>query len=270
MVKERSEISYTSKVYTYPDGSQDIIVADSPIFRSSGWEAVDRFPRPISTDSSESVDMADTTDVVSELLDRKKRESGSKSAGEDMLRSMRRARAKLRRLALANSFELFCTLTLDPERIQRYDPVEVAKKLNQWARNMVQRHGMKYILVPERHKDGAFHFHGFLAGDIRLKEAPVEWDGRKVYNLPQWKLGFSTAQFLYGDYQQAVGYCCKYIGKQEDQRPLGRWYYSGGGLVEPEVSYHNLEIRDFEGFQIEIPGISILKISNNTNQKVEV
>lgn len=173
------------------------------------------------------------------------REAGKKSEGADMQRSMRRARAKLRRLALANDFEYFVTLTLDPAKIDRYDPAAVTKALGRWADNMVRRHGLRYILVPEQHKDGAFHFHGFLAGKgLRIADSGVEWEGRKVYNLPQWALGFSTAQQLYGDYHAAVGYCCKYIGKQDGERPLGRWYYSGGPLAEPEKEY--LEV-DYHG-----------------------
>lgn len=171
------------------------------------------------------------------------RVAGKAAEGEDKERSMRRARAKLRRLALANDFEYFVTLTLDGAKIDRYDPKAVVKALGQWSDNMVRRHGLRYILVPERHKDGALHFHGFMGGrGLKATDSGVEWDGRPVYNLPQWTLGFSTAQRLYGDYHAAVGYCCKYIGKQ-GERPAGRWYYSGGALAEPvkeylEMDYH--------------------------------
>lgn len=174
------------------------------------------------------------------------REAGKKAEGQDMERSMRRARAKLRRLALANDFEYFVTLTLDPARIDRYDGAAVVKALGRWADNMVRRHGLRYILVPERHKDGAFHFHGFVAGrGLEVADSGVCWDDRPVYNLPQWTMGFSTAQRLYGSYHAAVGYCCKYIGKQSGERALGRWYYSGGPLAEPakeyiEVDYNGL------------------------------
>lgn len=168
----------------------------------------------------------------------KAREAGKKAEGADMERSMRRARAKLRRLALANDFEYFVTLTLDPAKIDRYDGAAVTKALGRWCDNMVRRHGLRYILVPERHKDGAFHFHGFFAGKgLEVVDSGIFFDGRPVYNLPQWTLGFTTAQRLYGDYHAAVGYCCKYIGKQAGERPLGRWYYSGGALAEPQKEY---------------------------------
>lgn len=210
---------YNAIVYSYPGGDTDMLFT-SGLFQVGVERPPDEKPAA--------------------------REAGKKSEGADMERSMRRARAKLRRLALANDFEYFVTLTLDPKRIDRYDGAAVVKALGTWADNMARRHGLRYILVPERHRDGAFHFHGFMDGrGLKAEDSGVEWDGRPVYNLPQWTLGFSTAQRLYGDYHAAVGYCCKYIGKQAGERPLGRWYYSGGALQEPtkelvEVDYRSL------------------------------
>lgn len=220
MRKNVHDIVHNAVRYSYPDGEYDLICCTAPIFRESGWEAVDdrqqRAPTP--------------------------RAAGKKSEGVDCERSMRRARAKLRRLALANEFEYFVTLTLDAAKIDRYDGKAVVRALNRWADNMVRRNGLRYILVPELHKDGAFHFHGFMAGEgLRVVDSGVEWDGRPVYNLPQWTLGFTTAQRLYGEYHAAVTYCTKYIGKQSAGRPLGRWYYSGGGLREADKMYCDLE-----------------------------
>lgn len=234
-MKNGHELNHNGLVYLYPDGSQDVLCCTSPIFREPGWEPVGWAEKPQGAP----------------------REKGKKSEGDDLMRSARRARANLRRLALSNDFRYFVTLTLDGAKVDRYDPAAVVKKLNQWADNMVRRHGLRYILVPELHKDGAFHFHGFLAGDgLKAVDSGVKWEGRTVYNLPQWRLGFTTAQELYGDYHAAVGYCCKYVGKQEGQRPLGRWYYSGGALRQPEKVLCDLEYRDeaASGFEFEIPG----------------
>ena len=241
-------------LYQYPNGCLDIVCASDKWWTPAGWEEAEgrhgrQRPAPAP------------------------REAGAKSAGDDMLRSMRRARAQLRRLALANDFEYFVTLTLDGARIDRYDPVEVTRKLNQWCSNMVKRHGLRYILVPEFHQDGALHFHGFMAGTgLNAVDSDVEWDGRPVYNLPQWGYGFSTAQRLYGEYTAAVGYCSKYIGKQQGQRPLGRWYYSGGALRKPEKTYVPMAYRDLaeaykaDAIELEIPGSKLLVI--HTKQEV--
>ena len=54
------------------------------------------------------------------------------------------------------------TLTLDQTQVDRYDMAAITRKLNAWLSNQVQRRGLIYVLVPERHKDGAIHFHGFF------------------------------------------------------------------------------------------------------------
>ena len=91
--------------------------------------------------------------------------------------------------------------------------------------------------------------------------------GARCTNLPQWGYGFTTAQRLYGDYHAAVGYCCKYIAKQDGERPLGRWYYSGGALQEPEKILCDLEYRDIENaVEYSIPGAK-MKISRQNGGK---
>lgn len=210
-----------------------------------------------------------------------------------MLRSMRRARAKVRRFALANTFTWFVTLTLAPDAVDRYDPAAIMRKVNRWADNMVRRHGLRYVLVPERHKDGAFHFHGFFAGEgveavdsgtislpghkprrPRSEQQRAEWlaaGGHVVYNLPQWPYGYSTALELYGSYANAVAYVCKYIGKQDGERPMGRWYYSGGGLKEPQKEYAVLGYgqlaEEFQGEAVEfqVPGSKMLVIHHRAD-----
>ena len=248
-MKNGREITHNALIYRFPDGSEDVICAADPIFREPGWELAgwheDQRAKPAA------------------------REAGKKSEGSDMERSMRRARAKLRRLALANSFDYFVTLTLSPDRIDRYDTAAITRALNRWCDNMVRRHGLRYILVPERHQDGAIHFHGFMSGDgLVAVDSGIKWDDRPVYNLPQWTLGFTTAQRLYGDYHAAVGYCCKYIGKQNEARPMGRWYYSGGGLIEPEKILADFEYRAVENaVEFSIPGtkIKVLRTKGGKN-----
>ena len=133
--KRLSEVSYTGRVKVYPDGSRDILVCSKAVFRMGGWE--DTTPR------------------------RKERRKAPEGAADDA-RAMRRARAQVRELALCNHFTQFVTLTLDAAQVDRYDMAAITRKLNAWLSNQVQRRGLRYILVPERHKDGAVHFHGFF------------------------------------------------------------------------------------------------------------
>ena len=241
---EKSDIKHYAKMLRYPNGMVDIMASTETDFGPKGYEAAEDYSRPICG--------------VRERSERTKTTDRPQALAEDIERSMRRARAKVRRMALSNDFQYFVTLTLDQMMVDRYDMGAVVKKLNAWCSNMVQRKGLRYILVPERHKDGAIHFHGFFnaalpvedSGTIRLPggkkprrprsdKQRAEWlaaGGRVVYNLPGWPLGYTTAMELYGEYPAAVAYVCKYIGKA-GEKPGGRWYYSGGDLKEPAVEY---------------------------------
>ena len=251
-----SEISFTGRVKHFPDGSRELMACSKPWFRDPGWEARDPGPKR-----------------------RRPREEGG-----DMARAVRRARAQVRDLALCNPFSHFVTLTLDPARVDRYDMEAITRKLNAWLSNQVQRRGLRYVLVPERHQDGAIHFHGFFndvlervdSGTVippgggkprkpRSRAQRAAWlaeGGRVVWNLPGWSLGFTTALELVGDYHRAVSYVCKYIGKQQAphgtgaDKPGGRWYYSGGELARPRV-----ELADLDPWEIrERPGARVLEV----------
>ena len=233
-------VSHYAKIYSYPGGLVDIVASSSPDFKEVGWEPADEWSRGSKPKPSEA------------------QRKSPDPKGEDLQRSMRRARAKVRRIALANEFKWFVTLTLDPEKVDSKDGAAVVKVLNAWCSNAVQRYGLRYILVPERHKKGGIHFHGFFSDSLEAVDSGTmkppgggkprkprsaaqraDWlrnGGQVVYNLPRWTWGFTTAMELYGEYPAAVAYVCKYIGK-EGEKPAGRWYYSGGDLREPEVTY---------------------------------
>ena len=243
-------VKHYAKAYIYPCGVMDILSSTEPDFGPKGWESAEDYARPAKVRL-----VADQQDEVAAAQQTKQQ---PQALAEDIERSMRRARAKVRRIALANEFRYFVTLTLDPAKVDSHNGAAVVKKLNAWASNAVQRHGLRYILVPELHKKGGIHFHGFFndalpavdSGTIRVPWAKKprkprsnaereQWlaaGGQIVYNLPGWALGFTTAMELYGDYPAAVAYVCKYIGK-DGTKPAGRWYYSGGALREPHAEY---------------------------------
>lgn len=253
LTAREDDIRYYCKVYTYPDGTQDLVAASKPLFREKGWEDVKKPPKAKLA--------AETAETAAKVATDEARRA------ENEARSMRRARAKVRRLALANEFTWFVTLTLAPDKVDRMDGAAVVKKLNAWCSNAVQRQGLKYILVPERHKKGGIHFHGFFNNALEVVESGhFDKKGHPIYNLPRWDLGFTTAIGLYGDYASAVAYVCKYIGKQ-GEKPAGRWYYSGGSLVEPEESMVDIsagELLDTFGsraWSIEVPGALIAGVN---------
>lgn len=275
-----SAFRHTAKILHYPCGICDLIASTSADFGTGGWERSGWRREPPS--------LADSQDETSE-----RQRQCVDPEGEDRERSVRRARAKLRRLALANEFRWFVTLTIDPGQVDSKDGKAVIKKLNTWTSNAVQRKGLRYLLVPERHKKGGIHFHGFFSDTLEMVDSGTikppfggkprrprsdaqrrQWlaeGGKIVYNIPGWSLGFTTAIELYGEYPAAVAYVCKYIGKEEE-KPAGRWYYSGGDLREPTVQYCDISPRDLiaaykdRAFYLDLPGRG-LAIANGIKEE---
>lgn len=220
-----SDVFCNAKLKQYPDGFYELLVCERPIFRPDGWE---------------------------EEGAKKKKEPSAEGACAE--RAKRRARCALRDIALSTPFSFFVTFTLDQTKIERHDPAVILKTLNRWLDNNVRRKGLCYILVPEYHKKGGIHFHGFI-NDVfsAVDSGHVDRLGHTIFNLPAWKFGFSTAIRLYGDRFQAVSYVCKYISKS-DEKIGGRWYYSGGALRRPEISFFNtpFSLDDDGGYQFTV------------------
>lgn len=251
---------HNARIKTYPDGSREILVCSKGVFREPGWE--EKHPKRRHQTRAKPYGL----------------EEPDEFSGESAKRAQRRARSRVRDIALSNPFTHFVTLTLDPAKVDRYDMGPITRRLNHWLCNQVRRKGLIYVLVPERHKDGAIHFHGFFNDALERvdsgtmippeggkprkpssKAQMAEWaekGGRVVWNLPGWSLGFTTALELRGSYPKAVSYVCKYIGKQGD-KPGGRWYYSGGKLEEPKVELCDLDFRDVwnmgGGYMFDVP-----------------
>ena len=270
------DLMHNARLKRYPDGSGEILIGSRPF----GGGSVSRLPSfaddgeppfRYSDDEARYADME--RDAIQAGDDvRSLAENAAIQQQRSILRSVRRAKKAVKDLARSNDWAYFVTLTLSPEKVNRYDPEEVLRHLRHWLGNNVRRKGLVYVLVPEHHKDGAIHFHGLFndalsavdSGTMSVpgRKAPVKVrsdahrtaleraGGHAVYNLPDWGWGFSTAIQLYGEKDRAINYVCKYIGKEmEDGAPAkigGRWYYSGGSLLRPTVEWFDVDVRDYE------------------------
>lgn len=196
------------------------------------------------------------------------------SEEEKIERSRARAKSKLYDLIMCNHFDYFVTLTLSPESVaDRSDYSEVIRRLNVFLGNRVRRKGLVYVGVAERHKKGGVHFH-FLTNDVLALESsgtflapgrkrPVKEstlirlgvqlsDCRTVYNVTDWRIGFSTAIALDGNRQAVANYIGKYLTKGE--KVGGRWYLSGGELHHPRFEYARIDYDTFDpDFKFECP-----------------
>ena len=179
--------------------------------------------------------------------------------------SQRRAVRRCRDIGTCNpDLDIFVTLTLDREKIDRYDYAQIIRVLNVWLDNRVRRNGLKYLIVPELHKDGAIHFHGLFNDVLDRRPAGVKHHGKWVYNLPDWTLGFTTAQRVTGpDCSRKVAeYVLKYITKSAGKIG-GRFYLHGGRLDEPAIVWYDIPIDAIPGKPFEVaPGVEVISSRN--------
>lgn len=162
-----------------------------------------------------------------------------------------RNRAKKRFFdAMMSDYDLDCmvTLTFSPDKVERTSYADIIKRLSVWLDNRVRRRGLKYLLVPEYHKDGvSIHFHGFMnSAAMKLVDSGHKQKGRKVYNVADFDFGFTTAVMLDDNREHAAFYCYKYITK-ETVRIGGRYVLQGGNIRKPLYVYDNVDYVEAEG-----------------------
>lgn len=142
----------------------------------------------------------------------------------------------------ANRWDWFVTFTFDPNKLDSTNLDIIAQKTKDWLNNLKKRYcpDMIYIIVPELHKDGKkWHLHGLLANceGLTLHDSGIEKKGKKIYNVNNWKWGFSTATKVENT-GKVSRYITKYITKELCNMITGkkRYWASRNCLRMNEVS----------------------------------
>lgn len=152
-----------------------------------------------------------------------------------------RASNAVRSLALSNHWDAFLTLTFDDDKapdagVSYNVALMFAKRALKSLR--VAYPDMNYLLVPEQgEKNGRWHFHALVAN---LPKSAYKFSGRftrsheKIYNLPSWRFGFTTATFV-RDQNKVCRYIAKYITKSSSRVPFNcKRYLCSQGLKNCE------------------------------------
>ena len=196
--------------------------------------------------------------------------------------NLSRARGRVFELAMCNPWEWFFTGTISAENWDRSDLDAWYKSLSQYVRNL-RRNGSpcSYLLVPEQHKNGAWHIHGLLSGfpsdsfrafgadeylplallrKIRSGTDVREWVGYRL------RYGFCSLEPIRNQ-NRAASYITKYITKSLGSgegvnlpglAPGKHLYYSSRGLAGAElmaVEYFHIPDGykwDYEGEYVNI------------------
>lgn len=156
--------------------------------------------------------------------------------------SVSRTRAAIFELAMCNDFEWFVTMTLDSEKRDRNDLQAFRRDFAQFVRDQnkkrSQEQKIEYLLIPEQHKDGAWHMHGLFKGLregtdlVRNEHRYLDWPGYRK------RFGFFSCDRIRS--QEACSkYITKYVTKDIDQSTAldsgAHAYYASQGLKRREA-----------------------------------
>lgn len=158
---------------------------------------------------------------------------------EKLSNNVVRARTRVFEYAACNNFDYFITMTINKAKLDRYDLKEYIKKLGQFIRDYRKKYGcdIQYLLIPEKHKDGAWHMHGLIKG------IPKDHLHKNEYGYLDWqeyKDKFGNCSIDKVRNQEAVSkYITKYIRKSFDtdrgvSEKESKLYYSSRGLKRPQ------------------------------------
>lgn len=167
-------------------------------------------------DASQWIDDFDDLDALEQ---KRKAESERVSAA--------RCKNNLYYISRSNVWQWFVTLTIAPsDRIDRYNYDECSAKVRKWFDNLRQRKtpDLYYLIVPEMHKDGAWHYHALIGGADGLTfvdSGHKDAGGEPIYNFEDWRYGFSTATRIV-DTCRASSYIAKYITKDMCRATKGK------------------------------------------------
>ncbi len=128
------------------------------------------------------------------------------------------------------------------------------KKLGNWLNNQVDRKGLKYILVPEYHKSGRIHCHALINDVFKLVDSSHRSKQKIIYNILDWRYGFSTAIELDKNIYRVANYVSKYISKGT-KKIFGKYYWHSKNIRrEPDTylidsDYESINLKEY--FPIE-------------------
>lgn len=175
-------------------------------------------------------------------------------------------------------WDFFVTLTFDKNEVDRFDYSSVRKLFTKWIDNVKhQNKNLKYIFVPELHKNGAVHIHGMIGNCPNLKIIPavnphtckhIYKNGSQIFNIKNFTYGFTTISKIKNQEACSV-YVSKYMSKDLIDFSFKNKYFRSHNLKKPIIEYDILsddEILDF----MSINNITFYKEINHTSNTIKL
>lgn len=205
-------------------------------------------------------------------------ETSDKAQEERTRRQVYAIRRRIRGYAFSNNFRWFVTLTFNPEKVDSSDYKTAKNTLLKWCRRMRDRHDrFDYLIIPELHKSGAVHFHGLLGdipahfvGALNPKTGkPIIRHDRQVYNLTEWKYGFSDCEEIESP-ERAASYITKYVTAAlltDKEMYNKKRYFNSQGLAKPVVSFGMSDNTELDSFT---PNFGVIETDRNGKNIMEI
>ena len=241
------KVIYNTKIKRYRDGSYTVTYCDRRCFVNQ--EEKEEFRKSLDLKEVDKIEDTGKTKVkklIGKFEASKTNELQKRK--EERTDSMKRAVDKIYDLAFQNEWNYFLTITIDPKQFDSKDVHEVYKRLRNWLSDRVKLKGLKYLLIPEYHQNGGIHAHAlindcfnlehsgrYLYGGKAYKAESLQEMGvdigtlKPIYNVPDWKYGFSTAIPVDGTPARLACYITKYIIK-DCKKIFGKYYLSSRNL----------------------------------------
>ena len=205
--------------------------------------------------------------------------------------SVARSKARVFELADCNEFKYFCTFTQDEEKRDRFNLSEFRKDFAMLVRNLnrtrPETEKIKYLLIPEQHKNGGWHMHGLLMGLTPADLRPFELseyiperikkqlrEGTQVYDWTRYRRAFGYFTCTEIKSREACSrYVTKYISKdfQKGVRESGEHlFFASQGLKGREAIIKNstercfVEDWDFENDYIKVKEFKLSDLKKYT------
>lgn len=195
--------------------------------------------------------------------------------------SLYRTKRMILELAICNPWDLFCTFTLDKTKYDRTNLAKFNKDFSQFLRDYRKKHNLqvRYLLIPEQHKDGCWHMHGFLSGLPleHLKEffitdkLPIKIlsrlkSGKRVFTWEAYakKFGFSDIELI-ENHEASSRYITKYVTKDafNNSRELNtHLFYASKGLKRAEIAYQDFLVKSIYNPDFQNEHVTIKNFNN--------
>lgn len=239
-------------------GTHQVMIYYKNNVRKTGYEEIEDI-KDVYSEKYNNVDIILDDDYFARLKECvEENVEESESSEWDRLRSIRRSKELVKCVGNMNEWDYFFTGTFDESKVGDRKALDKLKKITlEFFKNQSKKYGIKYLIIPELHKDGALHWHGLIRdpdGLLKLTDSGKKHNGRTIWNMDSWNKykGFNTCVEIgkgNDDVMAVSNYITKYINKN-DERIFDKYFYSSKGLINhPKITYLNYDELPIDFFE---------------------